>query len=309
MPENQLTEEVLGTYTTEQRNEASINIDRGTSLDIVTIINKEDKKVPLAVEKALPAVAAFVDKIVEAFKKGGRLVYIGAGTSGRLGVLDASECPPTYGVEPGMVQGIIAGGRDALTSSIEGVEDLAGAGAADLQKIGFSRDDVLLGITASGQAPYVLGALEYAKSLGAVTGALSCNENSKTFDIADHKILVKVGPEVVTGSTRMKSGSAQKLVLNMLSTASMVRLGKVYKNLMVDVKPANHKLLLRALRIIREAAGCSGEEAERAFEAAGRKPKIAIVMLLMGVDKARAEELLETAEGRINRLPGLDRAK
>ncbi|MDR1635865.1 MAG: N-acetylmuramic acid 6-phosphate etherase [Treponema sp.] len=306
MPENRLTEEVLGRYTTEQRNEASINIDRGTSLEILTIINNEDKKVPLAVEKALPAAAAFVDEIVKAFRKGGRLVYTGAGTSGRLGVLDASECPPTYGVEPGMVQGLIAGGREALTSSIEGVEDSSETGAADLQKIGFCGDDVLLGITASGQAPYVLGALEYAKNLGAVTGALSCNGNSKTFDIADHRILVKVGPEVVTGSTRMKSGTAQKLVLNMLSTASMIRLGKVYKNLMVDLKPANHKLVLRSLRIIREAAGCSGEEAEKAFEAAGRKPKIAIVMLLMGVDKAKAEELLKTAEGHINRLPGLE---
>jgi N-acetylmuramic acid 6-phosphate etherase len=309
MPENQLTEEVLGSYTTEQRNEASINIDRGTSLDIVTVINNEDKKVPLAVERALPAIAAFVDEIVKAFEKGGRLVYTGAGTSGRLGVLDASECPPTYGVEPGMVQGIIAGGRDALTNSIEGVEDKAEAGAADLQNIGFTGNDVLLGITASGQAPYVLGALEYAKKLGAVTGALSCNENSKTFDIAAHRILVKVGPEVVTGSTRMKSGTAQKLVLNMLSTAAMIRLGKVYKNLMVDVKPANHKLVLRSLRIIREAAGCSGEEAEKAFEASGRKPKIAIVMLLMGADKTAAEELLKKAEGHINRLPGLGAEK
>jgi N-acetylmuramic acid 6-phosphate etherase len=305
--DNNLTEAVLGTYTTEQRNEASLNIDRGTSLEIVTIINSEDKKVPPAIEKILPDIAAFVDEIVIAFKKGGRLVYIGAGTSGRLGVLDASECPPTYGVEPSMVQGVIAGGRAALTDSIEGVEDKAEEGIADLKKINFSKDDALLGITASGQAPYVLGALEYAKSLGAVTGALSCNENSKTFDLAKHRLLIKVGPEVVTGSTRMKSGTAQKLVLNMLSTAAMVRLGKVYKNLMVDVKPANHKLVLRSLRIIKEAAGCSPEEAEKAFEASGRKPKIAIVMLLMKTDKAKAEEMLKTAEDHINRLPGLDK--
>lgn len=307
MADNNLTEAVLGTYTTEQRNEASLNIDRGTSLEIVTIINSEDKKVPPAIEKILPDIAAFVDEIVIAFKKGGRLVYIGAGTSGRLGVLDASECPPTYGVEPSMVQGVIAGGRAALTDSIEGVEDKAEEGIADLKKINFSKDDALLGITASGQAPYVLGALEYAKSLGAVTGALSCNENSKTFDLAKHRLLIKVGPEVVTGSTRMKSGTAQKLVLNMLSTAAMVRLGKVYKNLMVDVKPANHKLVLRSLRIIKEAAGCSPEEAEKAFEASGRKPKIAIVMLLMKTDKAKAEEMLKTAEDHINRLPGLDK--
>jgi N-acetylmuramic acid 6-phosphate etherase len=304
--DNKLTEEVLGTYTTEQRNEASLNIDRGTSLEIVRIINNEDKKVPPAIEKILPDIAAFVDEIVTVFKKGGRLVYLGAGTSGRLGVLDASECPPTYGVEPGMVQGLIAGGRAALTDSIEGVEDQAEAGIADLKKINFTKDDILLGITASGQAPYVLGALEYAKNLGAVTGALSCNENSKTFDLAKHRLLIKVGPEVITGSTRMKSGTAQKLVLNMLSTASMVRIGKVYKNLMVDVKPANHKLVLRSLRIIKEAAGCSPEEAEKAFEASGQKPKIAIVMLLMKVDKAGAEEMLKTAEGHINRLPALN---
>jgi N-acetylmuramic acid 6-phosphate etherase len=294
----------LDQYTTEQRNEVSFDIDSKTALEIVHIINSEDKKVPLAVEKILPEIAALVDDIVAAFQKGGRLIYIGAGTSGRLGVLDASECPPTYGVDPGMVQGLIAGGRDALTKSIESAEDRAGDGAADLKGIGFGKDDVLVGITASGQAPYVLGALEYARSLGAKTAAISCNAGSKTFDIAARRLFVDVGPEVVTGSTRMKSGTAQKLVLNMLSTASMIRIGKVYKNLMVDLKPVNQKLILRSIRLIREVTGCSRERAEEAFAGSGKNPKTAIVMVLLGADKARAETLLQEAGGHISALAG-----
>ncbi|MDR3335472.1 MAG: N-acetylmuramic acid 6-phosphate etherase, partial [Treponema sp.] len=227
----------LETYTTEQRNEASNDIDTKNSLEIVRIINNEDQKVAPAVSQILPEIAALVDDVVAAFKQGGRLVYIGAGTSGRLGVLDASECPPTYGISPDMVQGLIAGGREALTRSVESAEDRADVGVADLQGLNFCVKDVLLGITASGQAPYVLGALEYARNLGAVTGAISCNGNSKTFALAKHRLYVDVGPEVVTGSTRMKSGTAQKLILNMISTASMIRMGKVYKNFMVDLQP------------------------------------------------------------------------
>jgi N-acetylmuramic acid 6-phosphate etherase len=199
-----------------------------------------------------------------------------------------------------MVRGLIAGGSDALTGSIESAEDRAGEGAADLEKIGFSRDDVLVGITASGQAPYVLGALEYGRNIGAVTAAISCNELSKTFALARHRLYVNVGPEVVSGSTRMKSGTAQKLILNMLSTAAMIRIGKVYKNLMVDLKPVNHKLVLRSIRIIRELTGCSPEEAERALEDSLKKPKTAIVMVLLGVSRERAEELLVRSEGRIS---------
>lgn len=288
--------------TTEQRNESSLDIDSKTALEIVTIINNEDKKVAFAVERILPEIAALVDDIVAAFRRGGRLIYIGAGTSGRLGVLDASECPPTYGVSPEMVQGLIAGGREALTRSIESAEDRAGAGAADLRRIGFGRDDVLVGITASGQAPYVLGALEYARSLGAATAAISCNAGSKTFDIAERRLFVDVGPEVVTGSTRMKSGTAQKLILNMLSTASMIRIGKVYKNLMVDLKPVNQKLILRSIRLIREVTGCSAERAEEAFAESGKNPKTAVVMVLLGVDKGRAETLLQEAGGHISAL-------
>ena len=289
-------------FTTEQRNDASRDIDSKSSLEIAAIINNEDKKVPAAVEKILAEIAAFVDDIVAAFKTGGRLFYIGAGTSGRLGVLDASECPPTYGVDPQMVQGLIAGGREALTRSIESAEDRAEEGINELKNLGFSKKDVLVGITASGQAPYVLGALEYALNIGAVTGAISCNADSKTFDFAKHRLFADVGPEVVTGSTRMKSGTAQKLILNMLTTASMIRIGKVYKNLMVDLKPVNHKLILRSIRLIQEVTGCSGKEAEKALEDSNKQPKTAIVMVLLKVDREKAIKLLEKADGHISSL-------
>jgi N-acetylmuramic acid 6-phosphate etherase len=301
-----LTPEMLAGYTTEQRNESSRDIDSKTSLEILSIINREDKKVPLAVEKILPEIAALVDDVVESFRKGGRLFYIGAGTSGRLGILDASECPPTYGVSPEMVQGLIAGGREALTNSIESAEDRAGEGVKELEARGFSKDDALIGITASGQAPYVLGALEYARKRGAVTGAISCNGGSKTFELAGHKLFVDVGPEVVTGSTRMKSGTAQKLILNMISTAAMIRLGKVYKNLMVDLRPVNHKLVLRSIRLIREVTGCSEEKAREAFEASAegtvKSPKTAIVMVLLEIGREEALVLLGKSGGHISAL-------
>jgi len=299
---NVISAEALALCTTERRNDASLDIDAKTSLEIVTIINNEDKKVPVAVTQILGEIAALVDDIVIAFKKGGRLIYIGAGTSGRLGVLDASECPPTYGVEPGMVMGLIAGGQEALTKSIESAEDKAGDGVRELKALGFSVKDILVGITASGQAPYVLGALEYARDIGAVTGAISCNANSKTFDYARHKLYANVGPEVVTGSTRMKSGTAQKLILNMLSTAAMIRMGKVYKNLMVDLKPVNHKLVLRSIRLIREVTGCTEEEARESFDASGKRPKTAIVMVLLKKGRDEAEKLLRDADGHISLL-------
>jgi N-acetylmuramic acid 6-phosphate etherase len=292
-------------YTTEEGNEASRRIDEKSALDILRIINAEDKKVPLAVEKILPRIAALVEDLVGALKNGGRLVYIGAGTSGRLGVLDASECPPTYGVDPGLVQGLIAGGLPALTRSIEDAEDNAEAGPEDLRRIDFSASDVLVGISASGGASYVLGALRYAGDLGALTAAISCNRASETFALVKHQLWVDVGPEVVTGSTRMKSGTAQKLILNMISTAAMIRLGKVYKNYMVDLRPVNQKLVLRSIRIIREISGASEKEAEAAFFASQKRPKVAIVMLLTGTDRAGAEKLLETAEGHIARIPGI----
>ncbi|MGB4585847.1 MAG: N-acetylmuramic acid 6-phosphate etherase [Rectinemataceae bacterium] len=301
MIDTTITQDMLEGFTTEKRNESSMDIDTKSSIDILRIINDEDKTVPFAVEKALGPIASLVDDVVAAFRKGGRLVYIGAGTSGRLGVLDASECPPTFGVSRDMVQGLIAGGSEALMRSIEGAEDDPESGVAELESIGFGAGDVLVGITASGQAPYVLGAMAKARDLGAVVAAISCNHGSKTFKYAKHAIFLDVGPEIVTGSTRMKAGTAQKLVLNMITTASMIRLGKVFHNLMVDLRPVNRKLVERSKRLIRQATGCSRDEAEAAFEASGRRPKIAIIMVLLKVDKAEAERLEAAGGGPIAR--------
>jgi N-acetylmuramic acid 6-phosphate etherase len=284
---------------TESRNPRSMHIDSLEVPDILRLMNEEDALVPQAVAKALPALAPLVEDIVASFRKSGRLIYIGAGTSGRLGVLDASECPPTFGVKPGMVVGLIAGGDAALRRSIEGAEDDPVAGETALRDIAFSSKDVLVGITASGSAPYVLGAMTYARSLGAKVGAISCNAGSKTFDLADHRILLEVGPEIVTGSTRMKSGTAQKLVLNMLTTASMIRLGKVYGNLMVDLTPVNKKLVERSRRLVRQATGCDFATADLAFVESGGKPKVAILMVLLGLDATAAAGLLEQGQGRI----------
>jgi len=293
------TQDSLDALTTEGRNERSMDIDQASAREIVGIINGEDKKVPVAVERELDHIAALVDDVVAGFRKGGRLFYIGAGTSGRLGVLDASECPPTFGVPPTMVQGIIAGGQSALVRSIEGAEDDPDGGIRDLQAAGFGAGDVLVGITASGQAPYVLGAMAWARDIGAVVAAMSCNSGSLTFKYAKHVIYLDVGPEVVTGSTRMKAGTAQKLVLNMITTASMIRMGKVYHNLMVDLMPVNRKLVERSKRLIRQATSCTKEAAEKAFEASGRRPKIAIIMVLLGVDRPEAERLEKKADGSI----------
>ena len=295
----------LGNCTTEQRNEHSADLSTKSALEICTIINTEDSRVAPAVGRILPEIAALAEDITQAFKNGGRLFYIGAGTSGRLGVLDASECPPTYGTDPGLVRGLIAGGEKALTSSVEAVEDDPEAGVSELKALNFCVHDVLVGITASGQAPYVLGALEYAGKLGATTGAISCNRNSKTFSLVKYKICADVGPEVVTGSTRMKSGTAQKMILNMLTTTAMVLWGKVYRNYMVDMKPVNQKLVQRSLRMIRELTDCSAEKAEEVFESSGRKTKTAIVMALFSIDRKKAEALLAKAEGRITGIKGV----
>ncbi len=290
----------LSGLTTERENPASSDIDSKTTQEVLAIINNEDKKVAFSVEKCIPNMTALVDDVVASFKKGGKLVYVGAGTSGRLGVLDASECPPTFGTPPGMVQGLIAGGLDALVRSVEWAEDKADQGVADLKAINFGKDDVLVGITASGQAPYVLGALEYARKLGAKVGAISCNQNSETFKFAHHVIFVDVGPEVVTGSTRMKSGTAQKLVLNMITTTAMIRIGKVYKNLMIDLTPVNKKLVERSKNLIMRATDCDRETAEAAFEGSGKKPKIAIVMVLLGIDAKGATELVKKHDGHLS---------
>ena len=285
---------------TEQRNPASYQIDTKSTAEILTIINNEDKKVPEAVSQAIPQLTQLVDCAVAVFKKGGRLFYLGAGTSGRLGVLDASECPPTYGVSPDMVQGFIAGGDAALRRSIEGAEDDENHGVDQLRSAGFSAADMLVGITASGSAPYVLGALRYARSLGSPTGAISCNKDSRTFELANYPIYLPVGPEIVTGSTRMKSGTAQKLALNMITTTAMMRLGKVYNNFMIDLMPVNAKLVERSKRLINEITGCGEECAARIFEDSGRKIRTAVIMASLRVTKEEAEALLKQGNGNIN---------
>lgn len=284
---------------TEQRNPDSMNLDALSALDIVSLINQEDHKVAEAVKATLPQIAQAVEKIVAAFQQGGRLVYMGAGTSGRLGVLDASECPPTYGVPPEMVVGIIAGGDRALRHPIEGAEDNQQAAILDLQQIDFSAKDVLVGIAASGRTPYVIGALNYAKSVEATTISIASNPNSAMAQIADIAIETLVGPEVLTGSSRMKSGTAQKLVLNMLTTASMVLIGKCYQNLMVDVQASNDKLRARAIRIVMQATECDKTTAETALQSADNHAKLAIMMILSGLDKQSAVKILQENQGKL----------
>ena len=297
MAENLL--QTLSTLITEQRNPNSMHVDSLSALEIVQLMNKEDKQVPLAIEKCLPQIAQAVECIVAAFQQGGRLVYIGAGTSGRLGVLDASECPPTFGVSPEMVKGIIAGGERALRHPIEGAEDSKTHAVVDLQTIQFSSKDVLVGIAASGRTPYVIGALEYAKSLGSVTVSIASNPNSAMANIVDIAIDTVVGPEVLTGSSRLKSGTAQKLVLNMLTTASMILMGKCYQNLMVDVQASNEKLKARAIRIVMQATDCDKALAEETLKQADQNAKLAIMMILSGLDRAQAETLLEKYQGKL----------
>ena len=297
MAENLL--QTLSTLITEQRNPNSMHVDSLSALEIVQLMNDEDKQVPLAIEKCLPQIAQAVERIVAAFQQGGRLVYIGAGTSGRLGVLDASECPPTFGVSPEMVKGIIAGGERALRHPIEGAEDSKAQAVFDLQTIHFSSKDVLVGIAASGRTPYVIGSLEYAKSLGSVTVSIASNPNSAMANIVDIAIDTVVGPEVLTGSSRLKSGTAQKLVLNMLTTASMILMGKCYQNLMVDVQASNEKLKARAIRIVMQATDCDKTLAEETLKLADQNAKLAIMMILSGLDRAQAETLLEKHHGKL----------
>ena len=297
MAENLL--QTLSTLITEQRNPNSMHVDSLSALEIVQLMNEEDKQVPLAIEKCLPQIAQAVECIVAAFQQGGRLVYIGAGTSGRLGVLDASECPPTFGVSPEMVKGIIAGGERALRHPIEGAEDSKAQAVIDLQTIHFSSKDVLVGIAASGRTPYVIGALEYAKSLGSVTVSIASNPDSAMANIVDIAIDTVVGPEVLTGSSRLKSGTAQKLVLNMLTTASMILMGKCYQNLMVDVQASNEKLKARAIRIVMQATDCDKALAEETLKQADQNAKLAIMMILSGLERAQAEALLEKHHGKL----------
>ena len=289
----------LAQLITEQRNPHSMHLDQLSVAEIVRLMNEEDQKVALAVAECLPQISLAVEKIAAAFAQGGRLIYLGAGTSGRLGVLDASECPPTFSVSPEQVKGVIAGGDYAIRHAVEGAEDDPLAAVSDLQQLGFGAQDVLVGIAASGRTPYVIGGLEYAKQLGATTVALSSNPQTKMTEIADIAITTVVGPEILTGSSRLKSGTAQKLVLNMLSTASMVLSGKCYQNLMVDVKVSNEKLYARAIRIVMQATECDKTAAEAALVQADNQPKLAILMLLSGLDKSSAQALLQANGGRL----------
>ena len=282
---------------TEQQNPASQHIDEISSLELVKIINEEDKKIALAVEKVLPDIARAIDTIVAHMKEGGRLFYTGAGTSGRLGILDASECPPTYGTDPELVQGMIAGGLEAIFRAKEGAEDSEILGQQDLQGKALTASDIVVGIAASGRTPYVVGALNYAASLGAATIAISCAPESPIARAAKISIAVITGPEIVTGSTRMKAGTAQKMVLNMLSTGSMIRLGKVYGNLMVDVHASNKKLEERSVRIVMAATSCSQAEASRRLQDADGQAKLAIFLILSGLDAKTARQLLQKHHG------------
>lgn len=289
----------LTTMITESRNQASLTIDQLTTVDMLKVINEEDKKVAFAVEKQLPQIAQAVDKIVESFQQQGRLIYIGAGTSGRLGILDASECPPTYGTPAEQIMGIIAGGTPAIFKAVENAEDKPEQGQADLQSIQFDYKDILVGIAASGRTPYVIGAMEYAKSQGAIVISLCCNPNAPMIGLADIAITPIVGAEVITGSSRMKAGTAQKLVLNMLTTASMIKIGKVFSNLMVDVEASNAKLIERQIQIVIEATSCSRQQAINALEQCNRQCKTAIIMLLMQISAEQAMALLNENRGMI----------
>ncbi|WP_312241170.1 N-acetylmuramic acid 6-phosphate etherase [Pantoea sp.] len=289
----------LSKMITEGRNPASQNIDELSTEAMLRVINEEDKKVALAVEAILPQIAQTVDAISAAFQQGGRLIYCGAGTSGRLGILDASECPPTFGTPHHQVVGLIAGGHTAILQAVENAEDDRAQGEQDLRNIAFGRRDVLVGIAASGRTPYAIGALAYAKTLGATCAALTCNPDSEMAQLADIALTPVVGPEVVTGSSRMKAGTAQKLVLNMLSTGAMIRSGKVYGNLMVDVEATNQKLVQRQVNIVMQASGCDEETAKQALAACGRHCKTAILMTLAGLTAEEARALLARNQGFI----------
>ncbi|MGW0995148.1 N-acetylmuramic acid 6-phosphate etherase [Streptomyces sp. NPDC002523] len=289
----------LASLTTEAFRPELADIDRLPTLDIARLMNGEDAGVPAAVAAQLPRIAAAVDAVAERMERGGRLIYAGAGTAGRLGVLDASECPPTFNTDPGQVVGLIAGGREAMVTSVEGAEDSAELARADLDALGLGPDDSVVGVSASGRTPYAVGAVEHARALGALTIGLACNEHSALAAAAEHGIEVVVGPELLTGSTRLKAGTAQKLVLNMLSTITMIRLGKTYGNLMVDVRASNEKLRARSRRIVALATGASDAEIERALTGSGGEVKNAILAILAEVDGPTAARLLEESGGHL----------
>ncbi|PGM59283.1 N-acetylmuramic acid 6-phosphate etherase [Bacillus sp. AFS053548] len=292
---------MLENLTTETRNEKTMNLDEMSIEEFLTVMNEEDAKVAAAVRNEIPNISKAVEKIVTAFKSGGRLIYIGAGTSGRIGLLDAVECPPTFGTSPEEVVGLIAGGEKAFIKAVEGAEDSEELAIEDLKEIKLSKNDIVVGIAASGRTPYVIGGLKYAKEIGASTVAVSCNKGSKIGQEAEIAIEVVNGPEVLTGSTRLKAGTSQKLVCNMLSTASMVGIGKVYGNLMVDVQSTNEKLVERSKRIVMEATSCTYEIAEEYLTKSDQSPKVAIVMILTGFSYEQAIEQLKKSEGFVRK--------
>ncbi|KYD17272.1 hypothetical protein B4168_1672 [Anoxybacillus flavithermus] len=292
---------LLERLTTEQRNNKTQNLDEMTTKEILQVMNEEDKTVAIAVSKELTQIEKLVQKVIASFRQGGRLIYMGAGTSGRLGILDAVECPPTFGTEKEMVQGLIAGGLEAFTNAVEGAEDNEELAVRDLQSIGLTEKDIVIGIAASGRTPYVISGLRYAKQIGAATGSIACNKEAEMSKYADISVEVETGPEILTGSTRLKAGTAQKMVLNMISTASMIGIGKVYKNLMVDVQATNVKLKERAKRIIMQAADVDAKTAERYYEAARGHVKTAIVMILLQCSYEEAEKRLQKANGFVRR--------
>ncbi|MFD1735437.1 N-acetylmuramic acid 6-phosphate etherase [Bacillus salitolerans] len=287
----------LSTLTTEQLNSRTTNVDQLPTIDVIQLMNFEDRTVADAVHDVLPDIAKAVDAVYQTLKNSGRLFYIGAGTSGRIGILDASECPPTFCTDPSQIQAIIAGGEKAVFTAIEGAEDDAQDGVDDLSQRNLTKSDIVVGITASGRTPYVVGALEYAKKIGATTIGISCNKNSVISELVDFKIEIIVGPEILAGSTRLKAATAQKMVLNMLTTTSMIKLGKVYGNLMVDLHASNNKLLERARRIVMNITGVSYEIAEKVLNETNQKVKPAILMIQSGVSFERAEQLLNETEG------------
>ncbi|MFI2368258.1 N-acetylmuramic acid 6-phosphate etherase [Streptomyces sp. NPDC018833] len=289
----------LATLTTEAFRPELADIDRLPTLEIARIMNGEDETVPAAVAAQLPVIADAIDATAERMACGGRLIYAGAGTAGRLGVLDASECPPTFNTDPAEVTGLIAGGPAAMYTAVEGAEDSKELAAADLDALKVTGDDTVVGISASGRTPYAIGAVEHGRALGALTIGLSCNAASALGAAAEHGIEVVVGPELLTGSTRLKAGTAQKLVLNMISTITMIRLGKTYGNLMVDVRASNDKLRARSRRIVSLATGARDEEIEAALEATDGEAKNAILMILGGVDASRAASLLTSSAGHL----------
>lgn len=289
----------LAGMSTETRNSRTMDLDIMTPLEIVTVMNEEDARVPEAIKPQLNNIAQCVTWAAQSVESGGRLIYMGAGTSGRLGVLDAAECPPTFGVSPETVVGLIAGGERAFIKAVEGAEDSAELGRQDLVNIGLTSRDLVVGIAASGRTPYVLGGLEYAQNMGCHTVGISCNPGSAVGKAAELAIEVVPGPECLTGSTRLKAGTAQKLILNMISTATMVRCGKAFQNLMVDVVPTNEKLRVRAENIVMEATGVTRERAKEALLQSGDKVKTAILMILAGCGREEAEQKLEKTNGHI----------